>query len=57
MALSNLSLGNLFIECLVGRSFATECLYMKHETLLLRTWFIQQQQLYVCLTLVWCLVI
>jgi len=37
MALSNLSLDNLFITCLVGRSFATERLYMKHETLLLRT--------------------
>jgi len=46
-----------FITCIVGRSFATECLYMKHEKLLLRTWFIQQQQLYVHLMLVSCLVI
>ena len=37
MALSNLSLGKTFIACLVGRSFATECLCMKHQTLLLRT--------------------
>ena len=37
MVLSNLSLGKTFITCIVGRSFATECLYMKHETLLLRT--------------------
>jgi len=57
MVLSNLSLGKTFITCIVGRSFATECLYMKHEKLLLMTWFIQHQQLYVRLTLVSCLVI
>jgi DNA helicase TIP49 (TBP-interacting protein) len=37
MAMGNLSLGKTFITCIVGRSFATECFYMKHETLLLRT--------------------
>jgi len=37
MALSNLSLGKTFTTCLVGRSFATERFYMKHETLMLRT--------------------
>jgi len=37
MALSNLSLGKTFITCLVGRSFATECFCMDHETLSLRT--------------------
>jgi hypothetical protein len=30
MTLRNLSLGKAFINCLVGRSFATECFYMKH---------------------------
>ena len=42
MALRNLSLAKTFIICLVGRSFATECFCVKHETLLLlRTRFIQ----------------
>jgi hypothetical protein len=42
MALRNLSLGKTFCNCLVGRSFATECCCMKHETLLLfRKWFMQ----------------
>jgi hypothetical protein len=37
MALKNLSLGKTF-NCLVGRSFATECFRVKHEILsLLRT--------------------
>ena len=38
MVLSNCSPGKTFIKCLVGRSFATECLCMKREMLLsLRT--------------------
>jgi len=54
MALRNLSLGKNFINCLVGRSFAAECFWMKHESLLLlRIWFIQQQHRYIRLTLVW----
>jgi hypothetical protein len=36
--LRNLRLVETFITCLVGRSFATECFCMKHETMLsLRT--------------------
>jgi len=42
MALRTLSLGKTFVHYLVGRSFATECFCMKHETLLLlRKWFMQ----------------
>jgi len=38
MALRHLSLGKTFVIYLVGRSFATECFCMKHETfVLLRT--------------------
>jgi len=41
MALRNLSLGKTFVSYLVGRSFATVCFCMKHETfVLLKTWFI-----------------
>ena len=35
MALRNLSLGRIIVTCLVGRSFATECFCVKHETLLM----------------------
>jgi len=38
MALRHLSLGKTFVSYLVGRSFATECFCVKHETfVLLRT--------------------
>jgi len=41
MALRNSSLGKIFVSYLVGRSLATECFCVKHETfVLLRTWFI-----------------
>jgi hypothetical protein len=34
MALRNLILGQIFVNCLVGRSFATDCFSAQHETLL-----------------------
>jgi len=38
MALRNSSLGKIFVSYLVGRSLATECFCVKHETfVLLRT--------------------
>ena len=32
MALGHLSLGKTFVSYLVGRSFATECFCVQHET-------------------------
>jgi hypothetical protein len=50
MALRNLSLDKTFFNCLVRRSFATECCCMKLETLSFsRKWFMQYQHTYVCL--------
>jgi len=50
MALRHLSLGKTFVSYLVGRSFATECFCMKHDTfsLLRHDSFGSSTRMFVC---------